>query len=227
MYNKKSASPRCLFKIDLQKAYDSLEWDFVEQLLLGLNFPDLFTQQIMTCIKTTSFTLALSGNHFGYFKGKRDDLLMFCKGTAQSIMLLIRAFCTFSKASGLSMNNRKSEVYFNGMANDLKDDIRQPGRISKRECNVLTEKILNRIRSLGARKLSYASRLTLINSVLNTLYAYWANIFILPKYVIRRIEAVCRNFFWDGCAEYHRVSLVNWDTITLPKNEGRLGGEEC
>ncbi|XP_074288582.1 uncharacterized protein LOC141613738 [Silene latifolia] len=43
MYNRKSASPRCLFKIDLQKAYDSVEWDFVEQMLMGLNFPALFT----------------------------------------------------------------------------------------------------------------------------------------------------------------------------------------
>ncbi|XP_074277797.1 uncharacterized protein LOC141601416 [Silene latifolia] len=137
-----------------------------------------------------------------------DDLLMFCKGTAQSIMLLVRAFSTFSKTPGLSMNNSKSEVYFNGMTNKLKDDIIhvtgfvegqmpfrylgfpiQPGRISKRECHVLTEKILNKVRSLGARKLSYTGRLTLINLVLNTLYNCWANIFILPKNVIRRIEA--------------------------------------
>ncbi|XP_074300660.1 uncharacterized protein LOC141631958 [Silene latifolia] len=34
-----------------------------------------------------------------------DDLPMFRKGTARSIMLLVRAFSTFSKASGLIMNN--------------------------------------------------------------------------------------------------------------------------
>ncbi|XP_074304745.1 putative mitochondrial protein AtMg01250 [Silene latifolia] len=54
-----------------------------------------------------------------------DDLLMFCKGNAQSIMLLIRAFSSFSKASGLTMNSTKSEVYFNGMSSSLKADIMQ------------------------------------------------------------------------------------------------------
>ncbi|XP_074314038.1 uncharacterized protein LOC141649242 [Silene latifolia] len=54
-----------------------------------------------------------------------DGLLMFCKGNAHSIMLLIRAFGLFSKASGLSMNNSKSEVYFNEVSQDLKYDIQQ------------------------------------------------------------------------------------------------------
>ncbi|XP_074277710.1 uncharacterized protein LOC141601336 [Silene latifolia] len=36
--------------------------------------------------------------------------------------------------------------------------------------------MVSRIRGLGAKKLSYAGRITLINSVLNTLYNYWAQI---------------------------------------------------
>ncbi|XP_074265580.1 uncharacterized protein LOC141588019 [Silene latifolia] len=39
MYNKQAVFPRCLFKIDLQKAYDTVEWSFVEQLLDGMGFP--------------------------------------------------------------------------------------------------------------------------------------------------------------------------------------------
>ncbi|XP_074314122.1 uncharacterized protein LOC141649329 [Silene latifolia] len=54
-----------------------------------------------------------------------DDLLMFCKGNANSIMLLIRAFSSFSKASGLTMNTTKSEVYYNGLSTALKLDIQQ------------------------------------------------------------------------------------------------------
>ncbi|XP_074302903.1 uncharacterized protein LOC141637237 [Silene latifolia] len=99
----------------------------------------------------------------------------------------------------------------------------QPTKLTKKECNILAEKMVNRIRSLGAKKLSYAGRLTLINYVLNSLYSYWSNIFILPKSILRRIEAICRNYLWDGSAEYHRVPLVGWDTVTLPKIEGGLG----
>ncbi|XP_074305597.1 uncharacterized protein LOC141640815 [Silene latifolia] len=83
--------------------------------------------------------------------------------------------------------------------------------------------MVNRIRSIGAKKLSYAGRLVLINSVLNTLHSYWAGMFIIPKGVIRRIEGICRNYLWDGSSDYHRVPLVAWDKVTLPKDEGGLG----
>ncbi|XP_074288955.1 uncharacterized protein LOC141614100 [Silene latifolia] len=167
-----------------------------------------------------------------------DDLLMFCKGNAQSIMLLIRAFSSFSRSSGLTMNNTKSEVYYNGVASELKNDIQQAtsfvegslpfrylgvpiqaGRLTKLECNALVERMVNRIRSIGAKKLSYAGRVVLINSFLNTLYSYWAGMFIIPKGVIRRIEGICRNYLWDGSYDYHKVPLVAWDKVTLPKDE--------
>ncbi|XP_074297297.1 uncharacterized protein LOC141628002 [Silene latifolia] len=175
MYKRKAISPRCLFKIDLQKAYDTVEWKFLEQLLHGLGFPEVFSQRVMTCVTSTRFSLCLNGSQFGHFKGQRglrhgdpispllftlcmdyltrmigyatdhwpfqynpsckgiklnhlmfvDDLLMFCKGNAQSIMLLTRAFSSFSKASGLTMNNTKSEVYYNGVSLELKNDIHQ------------------------------------------------------------------------------------------------------
>ncbi|XP_074305057.1 putative mitochondrial protein AtMg01250 [Silene latifolia] len=45
-----------------------------------------------------------------------DDLLMFCRGNRTSIKVLLRAFATFSYSSGLEMNNEKSDIYFNGIA---------------------------------------------------------------------------------------------------------------
>lgn len=39
-YHKPIGSPRCLMKLDLKKAYDMLSWQFIEDVLKGLNFPD-------------------------------------------------------------------------------------------------------------------------------------------------------------------------------------------
>ncbi|KAH0714811.1 hypothetical protein KY284_007716 [Solanum tuberosum] len=38
-YGRKGISPRCMFKIDMQKAYDSLEWHFPEEVLAGMQVP--------------------------------------------------------------------------------------------------------------------------------------------------------------------------------------------
>ncbi|XP_074277118.1 uncharacterized protein LOC141600768 [Silene latifolia] len=99
----------------------------------------------------------------------------------------------------------------------------QTTRLKKKDCECLVDKICNRIHSYGAGKFSYAGRLTLVQHVLNSLHSYWASLFVLPKGVIHRIEATCRNFLWDGSAEYRRSPLVAWDTICRPKQEGGLG----
>ncbi|XP_074299013.1 uncharacterized protein LOC141630018 [Silene latifolia] len=91
------------------------------------------------------------------------------------------------------------------------------------DCNILIERVVARIRSTGARKLSYAGRLTLVNSVLNTLHNYWGSIFLIPKAVVRRIEAICRSYFWDGGSEYQRAPLIAWDRVCCRKEEGGLG----
>ena len=41
-YQRQHISPRCLLKIDLQKAFDSVHWEFIEELLTGLHFPPSF-----------------------------------------------------------------------------------------------------------------------------------------------------------------------------------------
>ncbi|KAL2938063.1 hypothetical protein RDABS01_021512 [Bienertia sinuspersici] len=38
-YRRKSSPPGCMFKVDIRKAYDSIRWDFLDQLLRKLNFP--------------------------------------------------------------------------------------------------------------------------------------------------------------------------------------------
>lgn len=38
-YNCKTISPRCLIKVDIRKAYDSVEWDFLKAVLLEFGIP--------------------------------------------------------------------------------------------------------------------------------------------------------------------------------------------
>ncbi|XP_019259289.1 PREDICTED: uncharacterized protein LOC109237434 [Nicotiana attenuata] len=47
-YNRKTI-PRCLMKIALRKAYDMIQWEFIEEMLKGYGFPPKFIQLIMAC----------------------------------------------------------------------------------------------------------------------------------------------------------------------------------
>ncbi|XP_074266690.1 uncharacterized protein LOC141589970 [Silene latifolia] len=160
----------------------------------------------------------------------------------QSVMVMLRSFATFSEASGLHMNRQKSNIYFTGVQRHDKDYIIgisgcvegqipfkylgvpiTAGKLGKRECQALIEKIIERIRSFVARKLSYAGRLILVKSVLTSLFTYWANIFLIPKGVMKKIDSICRNYLWDGTNIYLRAPLVSWEHVCNPQSEGGLG----
>jgi len=56
-YQRKYISPRRLLKIDLQKAFDSIHWDFIHEMLLALKFPIIFTKWIMACLTSIHFKI--------------------------------------------------------------------------------------------------------------------------------------------------------------------------
>jgi hypothetical protein len=78
-YGRKRVSPRCTIKIDFKKAFDTVQWPFLRDLLHLLRFPARFVHLVMKCVETTSFSVCINGNLFGFFPGKcgvrQGDLL--------------------------------------------------------------------------------------------------------------------------------------------------------
>ncbi|KAL8480022.1 hypothetical protein ACS0TY_026816 [Phlomoides rotata] len=62
---------RFFFKVDFAKAYDSVNWDFLEQMMRGLNFNENWRKWIMECVKTASTNVLINGSPCGEFKMKR------------------------------------------------------------------------------------------------------------------------------------------------------------
>ncbi|OIT04012.1 hypothetical protein A4A49_64304, partial [Nicotiana attenuata] len=56
--------------IDMQKAYNSVEWIFIEQVLQGLHYPAKFISWIMTCLKTVSYSISINGKPSSPFAAK-------------------------------------------------------------------------------------------------------------------------------------------------------------
>ncbi|XP_062115077.1 uncharacterized protein LOC133829254 [Humulus lupulus] len=70
-YTRKTITPRCLIKIDLSKAYDSIDWVFLEDILAAFCFPSRFIQWILVCLTDTSYSLLMNGRLQGNFAGRK------------------------------------------------------------------------------------------------------------------------------------------------------------
>ena len=56
------------FKLDMRKAYNKAEWDFLEKAMLHLGFHWRFVATIMSCIKLVSYSILLNGVPGGHIK---------------------------------------------------------------------------------------------------------------------------------------------------------------
>lgn len=62
-YHRNSSPPKVAFKIDIHKAYDTVDWDFLRQCLIYFGFPWRMINWIMNCMTSPSFTISVNGDH--------------------------------------------------------------------------------------------------------------------------------------------------------------------
>jgi len=51
-----------LFNVDFEKAFDSLDWRYLEAVMLKMKFPTLWRKWIMECITTASASILVNGS---------------------------------------------------------------------------------------------------------------------------------------------------------------------
>ncbi|XP_074293262.1 uncharacterized protein LOC141620238 [Silene latifolia] len=117
-YDRKYLTPRCLIKVDIRKAFDSLQWGFVKSMLSTLNFPTTFIDWIMGCISSSWFSIKLNGSVHGFFKEESG-----LRGDMPSVTVVLNTLKEFSSWSGLSANIDKTDIYFGGISSPVKAQI--------------------------------------------------------------------------------------------------------
>jgi len=58
-------------KLDMSKAYDRLEWDFLEAMLRKLGFADRWINLLMSCVRTVTYSILLNGQPRGHITPSR------------------------------------------------------------------------------------------------------------------------------------------------------------
>ncbi|XP_042467136.1 uncharacterized protein LOC122050283 [Zingiber officinale] len=114
-----------MIKIDLKKAFDMVDWEFLMQALVGFGFPQRYCGWIRKCVNMASYSISLNGSIYGYFSGQRglrqevgithlvyvDDLMLFARADKTSINVLAGCLEQFGCEAGLKANPLKSHIY--------------------------------------------------------------------------------------------------------------------
>lgn len=171
-----------------------------------------------------------------------DDNMLFGYQSVQEATTFKALMKDFSDASGTSTNKAKSQIFFfhtppiiqRAIAHTLGFTIATlpsnylgtpliDSAIKHASWSRLLEKLESHLSSWTYRSLNMANRLVLIKSVLQVMPLYLFSILIAPKWALKRIRDLQRNFPWGTHGTNCKWALVKWTTLCKPKEKGGLG----
>ncbi|GAU17363.1 hypothetical protein TSUD_232390 [Trifolium subterraneum] len=72
---KRAKKDLIMFKVDFEKTYDSVEWDYLEEVMIKMNFPRVWRGWIMECVSSATASVLVNGcptDEFSLERGLRQ-----------------------------------------------------------------------------------------------------------------------------------------------------------
>ncbi|CAN1152031.1 LINE-1 reverse transcriptase homolog [Linum perenne] len=98
-YHLKHISPRCAIKIDLRKAFDSVDLSYVLMVMTAMGFPAQFIKWINGCLSSVMISVGVNGGSVGYFKGVKGVRQGDPLSPALFVISMEVLHCLFHRAS--------------------------------------------------------------------------------------------------------------------------------
>ncbi|GKB19941.1 RNA-directed DNA polymerase, eukaryota, reverse transcriptase zinc-binding domain protein [Tanacetum coccineum] len=223
-----------IFKVDFEKAFDSVRWDFVDDVL-HISFQRVVDAGMFTGIKINSM---VNLSHLFY----ADDAIFLGQWSELNIDSLVRVLDCFFQASGLRINMCKSKIMGvnveDGMVKNAASKLgclvlktpftylgtKVGGNMSRKQAwKEVVDKVLSRLSRWKMKLLSIGGRLTLLKSVLGSMPIFHMSIFKVPSSILKSLESIRSRFFNGQDPKSNKASWVKWNKVLTPKDKGGLG----
>ena len=171
-----------------------------------------------------------------------DDNLLMGHPCVQESKTFKRILSTFSKASSMTINQEKLEIFFFNTPLPTQRNIYLilnfkiatiPSKylgaplidfgLKPSSLKELLTKLELRMCQWTFRTLNLAGWLVLMKLVLQAIPLYLFSILAAPKWVLKAIRTIQRTFLLNGKKTSHHWPLIKWDTICKPKVDGSFG----
>ncbi|RVW49018.1 Transposon TX1 uncharacterized 149 kDa protein [Vitis vinifera] len=215
-----------LCKLDLEKAYDHINWDFLVLVMQKMGFGEKWAGWIRWCISTASFSVLINGSPAGFFQSTRglrqgDPIspYLFVLGM-EALSCLINKAVRGGFLSGCRLRGRGG----NGIQQNSAGGSVENAEVLASElgCKVgslpstylelplgaphksvvvwdgVEERMRKRLALWKRQFISKGGRITLIRNTLASMPIYLMSLMRIPRVVRLRLEKIQRDFLWGG-----------------------------
>ncbi|XP_024164012.1 uncharacterized protein LOC112170994 [Rosa chinensis] len=212
VHNKRDSQDGYMaLKLDLRKAYDRMEWVFLEQVMIHFGFARSWIEVVMQCASL---------------------------GAWQELLEVLE---TYRRASGQLVNFAKSSVVFSkNVSEEVKEEISGTlgvevvashekylglptyvGRKKTSTFHYIKERLGKKLSAWQGKLLSGAGKDILIRVVAHALPTYAMSVFQLTKSFCEDLEQMCARFWWGSTLDKRKIHWKNWNVLCNPKEGGK------
>ncbi|XP_021742818.1 uncharacterized protein LOC110708902 [Chenopodium quinoa] len=218
-------------KLDMNKAYDRVNWDFLFRLLQAYGFPPYWIQIIRQCVSTVSFQVLVNGNPLKAFQpqcGLRqgDPLSSYLFVLCMEVINLQKSAVKFSPNTPTDYRDFLAQSLKLQVTPSLGSYLGLPVELSRSKVadfGFLIDKVVQRLSCFASLRLSSAAKLVIINSILVASFNHILSVFKVPSSICAKIDNLLARFWWKSDPHSRGLALRSKTLLHLPKGMGGLG----